>query len=267
MAFWDDLSRKASAATSKAVQKAQGLSETARLNGMISDEEKKINAVYSQIGKLYVELHREDGEEAFSELLETIQDAEERISSCRKQIQDMKRTLRCEKCGAEVSGDSAFCSACGAQIVQEKEAGDSSRCKKCGAPVTDWMRFCTVCGNPLPQSVNAEDTGGNGVENPQLVISDVVGDSSATTEKIDEPLIATTTKPEDVKMAVAEPMAVVETREGIIQLSEESAENDLERHPQLALSNVPQAAKRICPHCGAEIDDDQLFCIECGNSL
>lgn len=267
MAFWDDLGKKASAATSKAMQKAQDISETAKLNSMISDEEKRIGAAYSQIGKLYVELHCEDGEEAFSELLGVIRDAEEKISSCRKQIQDMKRTLRCEKCGAEVPRDSAFCSTCGAQIVQDKEPADTARCEKCGAPITGWMRFCTSCGNPLPQPVNTEEVGIESAESPHSETTAAAGETPTMPEETVEPLVTEMTGPDDVKTAAMEPEITAETGESTIQPPEEPAADACEEQPEAVVPDIPQTMKRVCPHCGAEVDEDQLFCIECGNSL
>ena len=262
MAFWDDLGKKASAATSKAVQKAQDMSETAKLNSMISDEEKQISIAYSQIGKLYVEFHREDGEEAFSELLGVIRDAEEKINSCRKQILDMRRTLRCEKCGAEVSKDSTFCSFCGAQIIQEKELDNTPRCEKCGAPITDWMRFCTVCGNPLQQPAFKEDSGEDGAVEPQLTIIETTGEAFAEPERVADLCTAEKDGAEDAKIVSADAKAGAST-----VLPGKPTENDWTEQLEEAVSSAPQTTMRVCPHCGAEVDDDQLFCIECGNSL
>ena len=41
MAFWDNLSQKASETTAKAMQKAKEMSDVAKLNAMISEEEAK----------------------------------------------------------------------------------------------------------------------------------------------------------------------------------------------------------------------------------
>lgn len=66
MALWDNLSKKASETTTKAAQQMKALSETTKLNCLISDEEKKINNSYYQIGKLYASVHQSDCEEAFA---------------------------------------------------------------------------------------------------------------------------------------------------------------------------------------------------------
>lgn len=151
MAFFDNLGKKASEATAKAVQKAQELSETTRLNSLISDEEKKVNNTYYQIGKLYVSLHGGDCEEEFAGMITSIFESEQKISGYRIQIQDLKGVQRCEKCGAEVARGVAFCSACGAPMPKAETvmSDDCVRCENCGASVKRGMRFCTSCGKPM----------------------------------------------------------------------------------------------------------------------
>lgn len=45
MVFWDNLSQKASETTAKAMQKAKGMSDIAKFNPMIAEEETQINNV------------------------------------------------------------------------------------------------------------------------------------------------------------------------------------------------------------------------------
>ena len=151
MALWDNLSKKASETTAKAVQQARILSETTRLNGLISDEEKKINNNYYQIGKLYAAIHQTDSEEEFSSMIAAIAESEQRIMEYRMLIQDVKGVTRCEKCGAEVAKGVAFCSSCGAAMpkVEVPDLGKYEKCSNCGAKVEKGMRFCTSCGKPM----------------------------------------------------------------------------------------------------------------------
>lgn len=114
MALWDNLGKKTTETTAKAIQKAKELSDITKLNSMISDEEKKISNNYYQIGKLYVSIHRTDYEEDFAGMVLAVKESEDRISSYKMQIQDIKGVIRCEKCGAEVPRGVAFCSSCGA---------------------------------------------------------------------------------------------------------------------------------------------------------
>ena len=65
MAFFDDLSKKITDASTKTIQKGKDLTDVARLNSQISAEENRINTLYGMIGKQYMELHRKDAEDAF----------------------------------------------------------------------------------------------------------------------------------------------------------------------------------------------------------
>lgn len=151
MALWDNISKKASETTAKAVQQAKILSETTRLNGLVSDEEKKITNNYYQIGKLYAAMHQNDYEEEFAGMIAAIAESEQKVKAYRMQIQNLKGVIRCENCGAEVAKGVAFCSACGS-AMPKVEAVDSSKytkCARCGAVVEKGMRFCTSCGEPM----------------------------------------------------------------------------------------------------------------------
>lgn len=160
MAFFDNLGKKVSETTAKTVQKAQELSEISRINSLISEEEKKINVAYYQIGKLYVSVHGSDGEKDFSGMVATALEGERKITEYRKQIQIIKGIRHCEICGAEVAKGVAFCSSCGASIPKIENATlvDTStvRCESCGAMVKRGMRFCTSCGNPMVLSTTPD---------------------------------------------------------------------------------------------------------------
>ena len=120
MALWENLSRKASAVTAKAVQQAKDLSEQVKLRGQIADEEKTITDSYTQIGKQYAELHPEDYEEVFAGWFAAIENAQRRAEVLRGQLRDLKGVALCPRCGAEVAADASFCSACGAPMPKEE---------------------------------------------------------------------------------------------------------------------------------------------------
>lgn len=121
MAFWDNLSKKASEAADKAAQQVKVLSETTKLNSAVSEEEKKINTNYSEIGKLYVSLHKDDCEEAFAAMIAAIAESEAKIADYKEQIKVVKGIQVCEKCLAEMPRGTAFCSACGAPMPKTEE--------------------------------------------------------------------------------------------------------------------------------------------------
>lgn len=128
MGFFDDLGKKVTDASQKAMQKTQEMSEMARLNSLISQNENKIKNAYGQIGQLFVELCRDDYKPEFEELMATVTGLEQENAAYRKQLQDMKGVQRCEQCGAEVPRGAAFCNSCGAPIAQtdKQEAADQT---------------------------------------------------------------------------------------------------------------------------------------------
>ena len=103
MAFFDELGKKISQTSQGVVQKTKDTAEVIKLNGMISDEEKRINNLYTQIEDL------------------------------KQQIQHIKGVKVCNNCGAEIPENSMFCIGCGAKIVMQSEVNTNNfiRCVKC----------------------------------------------------------------------------------------------------------------------------------------
>ena len=157
VAFWDNLGQKASETTAKAVQKAKDLSDVAKYNSMISEEETKINNTYYQIGKLYLAVHGNDPEPDFAGFVSSIVESNQKIETYKQQILDIRGVQRCPKCGAEIQLGVAFCSACGAPVPHEKPAvaEDLIKCSNCGSMVKKGVRFCTACGNPMTYPATA----------------------------------------------------------------------------------------------------------------
>lgn len=158
MAFWVILAKKPLKPPQKAMQKAKEMSDIAKFNSMISEEETKINNIYYQVGKLYVTKHPHDHEEEFACMVASLVEAEEKIKNYRQQIQDIKGVVRCSQCGAEVQSGVAFCSSCGTPMpkVQPINTDDIVRCESCGAMVKKGVHFCTSCGKPMTQMIAPE---------------------------------------------------------------------------------------------------------------
>ncbi len=156
MAFLDDLGKKISQAGQTAVQKTKDITDLARLSGLVSDEEKKINGYYLQVGKLYVAKHSSDYESDFADIIAAIKESESKISDYRQQIQNIKGVVRCPSCGGEVAASAAFCSSCGATVKAAAPA-DTVNCPSCGAAVKKGTKFCTACGKPMEAAVPAAE--------------------------------------------------------------------------------------------------------------
>lgn len=197
MAFFDEVGRKLTHAGQSTVQKAKDMTDIAKINSAISEEEKKISNLHYQIGVKYVQLHASEPEAEFAEMVAAIRESEKAIAGYRQQIQDIRGVVTCEKCGAEIAKNSAFCSSCGAPAQKPvmAENPDMVRCSGCGQMVARTMRFCTSCGKSM----------------------------------------------EDILWSA-----------GAAQTPD--------------VPEIP-SPERVCPNCGIRVEDDSVFCTECGTKL
>lgn len=156
MGLLDGIGKKVSDAGQKTLLKTKEISGTARINGLIAEEERKLDHTYYQIGKLYVSLYGKNCIEEFSGMVSAVEESEQKIREYQKQIQNIKGIQRCEKCGAEITKGVLFCSACGTPVPRVPEADNTDdyiKCGQCGALINKEMRFCTACGTPVVKNL------------------------------------------------------------------------------------------------------------------
>jgi len=155
MAIFEELGKKLSKSGQEAAQKAKNLAETVKLNSLISDEEKVINNLFTQIGKLCYESFEENPDERFTQFVADVNEAKSKISSYTDQVNQLKGVAVCAECGGEVPFASQFCGSCGATMsraaaepVVEEEA---NLCSNCSAPLPEGTAFCTGCGTKVEE--------------------------------------------------------------------------------------------------------------------
>ena len=160
MAFFEELGKKISQVGYATVQKTKELADVSKINLSISEEERKLNDLYMQIGKKYVELHMDTPEDEFVELLEQIYTGKEKILSLKSEIEKIKGVICCENCGAEISEKSGFCSNCGAKIelkaevLEElivEEVIEKKLCTNCQTELKPDALFCSECGTKVQE--------------------------------------------------------------------------------------------------------------------
>ncbi len=92
MGFFNDLGKKVADVSQNTLEKGKDMVEITKLKSSISDEEKKIVKFYQEIGKKYVEMFKEEADEAFVEYIEDIKNAETKIEELKKQIEMVKES-------------------------------------------------------------------------------------------------------------------------------------------------------------------------------
>ena len=154
MAFFDELGRKISKTSQGVVRKTKDFADTTKLGGLISDEEKQIDALYHQIGQAYFDMHKDDPEYELSALVAAVHDAQNRIEQYRDQINQINGIMKCPNCGTDVPNGSLFCNGCGTRMPEKEQPEPVAAgvpCAVCGALVAEGMRFCSCCGADMQQ--------------------------------------------------------------------------------------------------------------------
>ena len=132
------------------IQKGKELADVAKTNSLISDAEKKISTIYEQIGRKYVELHKDSSEKELKDLINTLASSEKQLADLKDKLIEVKGVVKCPSCGAEVEMGSAFCPVCGEKMVSVKKlTNDTIYCDSCGAPIAEGKKFCTACGKKI----------------------------------------------------------------------------------------------------------------------
>ena len=272
MALWNDLSRKVADTKDKTVQQAKVLGETQKLNAVIAEEKKKIEACYRELGMQYAQMHHEDYEAAFSGVMGAILASEKLIRESQAKIRDIRGIRCCEKCGAELAKDAAFCSGCGA-VVPKPVAPAGKFCTGCGAQLAEGMRFCTSCGTPVPvmeepvmyTPVAAEPSFVPPVlyrGEPQPAAEEYI----AQPQPIAEEYIAQPQPAAEEYIAQPQPVA-----EEYIAQPQSATENYFAQEPvaenHFADGYFPQSVvmdEPRCPLCNAVLEEGAAFCTSCG---
>ncbi|MCM1106174.1 MAG: zinc ribbon domain-containing protein [Blautia sp.] len=116
MSFLDDFGRRVSDVSQSAVQKGREVADVAKCKAAISDEEKKLEHLYAQLGRLYMSQHKDDPEEIFAGYISAIRASEQKLLGYKNNLGALKNMAKCAGCGVMVPRDSRFCPKCGAPM-------------------------------------------------------------------------------------------------------------------------------------------------------
>lgn len=225
MAFFDDLEKKITEAGQSAVQKTKDHNEISKLQNSINSQNTVINKNYTEIGKLYYSLHKEDFGEEYAEMFTSINDALKVIDENKARIRELKGLVLCKGCGAEIPEDSTKCAVCGAPGPKPEPAPVPAPvaeapvrkffCYACGKELKEGLKFCTSCGTAVivPPAPEAEP-----------VVEEVIPEAIPETEPVVEEVV-----PEVIPV--------------------DDADDDI---------------PLFCENCGSKLEEDAIFCTECG---
>ena len=300
MAFWSDLGKKISDTTQSVVEKTKISTDTMRLNGLISDEERNVQRIYAEIGRKYMELHGADGDPDFAGLMQEYQTSKAKMEEYRSQIRRNKHLLICAGCGAEIPETVLYCTRCGAENPvgkrlaeeqrQREEAERAAReadlqaaavpqtepqpefCARCGQPRTAGAMFCTFCGAqfvppvtaaPAPVAPAAPAPESPAPEAaPAPAAPEAPAPESPAPEAAPAPAAPEAPAPESPAPEAAPAPSAPEAPAPESPAPEAAPE--LELPPEEEKPAAPAASSEVCPKCGAARIAGNRFCVQCG---
>lgn len=152
MAIFGDISKKISATSQTVVQKAKGMADISGLKSQISDEQKKIEKYYQNLGKMYYDLKHDEPVPELQELVALIKSSYYKIEEINAMITSIENIKTCPVCGTPLEEDMVFCVGCGSRIekpegtVTESNVPETKFCINCGSKIPKVASFCTKCG-------------------------------------------------------------------------------------------------------------------------
>lgn len=121
---WEDLGQKIADAGKDVSGRMKKAADLVCLKQKLSNEERKLQTAYMEIGKLYYESHEGEIDEKFIPLFENAAAAAAAAADYKEQISQAKNQVQCPSCGAYQSADAAFCNQCGASLKSDDDVQD-----------------------------------------------------------------------------------------------------------------------------------------------
>lgn len=160
MAFLDEIDKKLTMMGQGAIQKTKEMSDSARISGMIRNMEIQKKEYLSDLGKLFVVVHRDIANEQEQALIEKIDSLNMEIQINKEQLNQLKGVTQCPNCNAEISKNSMFCNVCGMKIEQKiiyPRGLSGQTCRQCGAALEEGQMFCSSCGVKVEKEMMVEE--------------------------------------------------------------------------------------------------------------
>lgn len=124
-----------------------------------SEAESAANTAMLALGKKYYEENKENSASEYAEQISEVTACLKKESLWKQYRLTLEGKMKCEKCGAIITSDSAFCNKCGTSIepLDFSSLGlktpdtttTSNSCPSCGAPLISDAMFCEKCGHKI----------------------------------------------------------------------------------------------------------------------
>ncbi len=112
------ISTRVKQARDSTVAGAQKMNKIRQLSSRIHREEKKINTMYTDMGKKLYDLYKDNALEEFEAEFQAVGASYARIDDLQEQLRDVRGVRICPNCKSEVSATERFCPNCGCKMPE-----------------------------------------------------------------------------------------------------------------------------------------------------
>jgi len=136
-------------------KKTQNLAGTVAINSQISENERTIQQLFTQLGKDYFNLSEKYSIPEIAPIITRIKELQNKIFELSEELKKLKGIKKCLKCSREMPYEAGFCPSCGynnstqTDTPQVAQALASKQCHNCGVNLSPEATFCTNCGNKI----------------------------------------------------------------------------------------------------------------------
>ena len=234
-------------------QRTKDAAESARLNSLVSEQEKKIKTICQELGKLYLSLHGpEDCEPALADYVKEAGECYQKIADLREKIRVLKGLRQCPHCGSQIPAGTAYCGSCGKRVDEAPIQEDNAkRCGVCGSILREGLMFCTSCGAPVLAAEAAV------ARRQEFSVPSPAGQSARFPEQEPWPR-PVPPMPEGPAEESDAPAGPDSWREPFAPMPEGPAEDPV---------SPPLQMPDCCPDCGRPLKPGAKFCSGCGKKL
>ena len=120
-----------------------------------------VNQAIFELGQKYFEANHDNPDAEFSDLINKVNECKKNEMLWHQYRLSLDGKMKCEKCGAIITSDSAFCNKCGVSVApldfsaimptqpQPVSEPVAKVCPSCGNPVNEGDVFCEKCGQKI----------------------------------------------------------------------------------------------------------------------
>ena len=136
-------------------KKTQNLAGSVAINSQISENERTIQNLFTQLGKDYFNLSEKYPIPEVAPVITRIKELQSKIFELSEEMKKLKGIKKCLQCNREMPYEAGFCPACGynnftqTDTPQAAQALAPKQCPNCGTSLSAEATFCTGCGNKI----------------------------------------------------------------------------------------------------------------------